>query len=94
MKRIIEDLSRIGKDKWIHFIICCLITQVSFSIFHACGLGAAWVIVAFLLGLGAGVAKEIYDAKHGGTFDRFDLAADFIGAWLGVITLSLMLIPN
>ena len=94
MKRIIEDLGRIGKDKWIHFILCFLITQVSFAICHACGLGVAWVFPTFLLGLGAGIAKEVYDSKHGGQFDRFDLAADFIGAWLGVIVLSLMLIPN
>lgn len=94
MKHFIEDLGRIGKDKWIHFIACYLITQVSFAICHACGLGVIYVAPAFILGFGAGVAKEIYDSKHGGTFDRFDLAADFIGAWLAVIVISLMLIPN
>lgn len=92
MKRIIEALANIGKDKWIHFILCFLITQVSFAICHACGLSAAWVIPAFLLGIGSGIAKEVYDSKHGGIFDRFDLTADFIGALLAIIIILLILI--
>lgn len=94
MKRIIEALASIGKDKWIHFILCFLITQVCFAICHACELSAVCAIPAFLLGLGSGVAKEVYDSKHGGIFDRFDLTADFIGALLAIIIISLMLIPN
>lgn len=92
MKRIIEDLGRIGKDKWIHFIACLLITQISFVVFHACRLSLIFAFVAFLIGLGAGVAKEIYDNKHGGCFDPYDVAADFAGAWLGIVIISLMLI--
>lgn len=32
-----------------------------------------------------GVLKEIYDSKHGGIFDKQDLAADIIGGMSGTI---------
>ena len=92
MKKFIEALASIDKDKWMHFILCFIITQVSFAICHACGLGTAWAIPTFLLGIGAGIAKEVHDSKHGGIFDRFDFTADFIGALLAIIIISLMLI--
>lgn len=42
------------------------------------------IIYPFAISFGLGIAKEVYDSRKGGSgFDRRDLAADFIGAFLG-----------
>jgi hypothetical protein len=45
------------------------------------------VTTSVLVGLGVGLAKEIYDSKHknGDGFDTYDLAADAVGVGLGVL---------
>ena len=91
MKRIIDIINHISKDKLLHFTICFIITLVVFAVPYAFGVGAISVVPAFFVGLGIGALKEWYDKKHGGQFNPYDLAADFIGVWLAVAIISLIL---
>ena len=42
--------------------------------------------------MGAGIGKEIYDSKHGGQFDHYDIISDFIGCFIAVVISALLLI--
>lgn len=92
MGKISNMLAFIGKDKYIHYIVCLLITLFAYAIGTACGLGNWVVAPAIVLALGAGFLKEKYDAKHGGTFDNYDIVADFFGVFTAVVLIAIMLI--
>lgn len=67
-------------DKRKHFWTCLVI-----ALFAGAGLGAWW---SAGLALGAGVAKEAWDSRPGGTgWDWMDLAADAAGALCGAVAL-------
>jgi putative lipoprotein len=64
-------------------------------------LGAVATIItdndqaAFALALAPGFAKEVYDSRRGGTgFSWRDLAADALGAYIGVKFGGLIIRPN
>ncbi|HLY96777.1 MAG TPA: hypothetical protein VKO66_06135 [Sideroxyarcus sp.] len=61
-------------------------------LFSVLTFGTTYVVTkdvktSVLVGLGVGLAKEIYDSKHknGDGFDTHDLAADAVGVGLGVL---------
>ena len=93
MKKIIEWLTGIGKDKWIHFTVCLIITLLAGVITNwlcpdlskAGVMSAAWTV-----GFVAGLTKEIYDEIKSGSSDPYDWAADFIGSTLGAIIVLLL----
>ena len=58
----------LSKDKLYHFIACMVLT----------------VVFGWLVGIIAGVAKEIYDINKSG-FSYKDLTADIIGVGVGMI---------
>lgn len=67
-------------DKAKHFWVCAAL-----ALFGGAGLGAWWGVV---LALGAGVAKEAWDSRPGGTgWDWMDLVADAAGAVCGTVAL-------
>lgn len=79
----------IDKDKLMHFVVCLVLTLVIFIICCACGLSASIASVpAFFGAIIVGVCKEVYDSKHGGVFDHYDIVADFLGAFLGIILVA------
>ena len=89
MSILMNILASIGKDKWIHFTISLLIELFIFAVCRICGFGVWSVIPAFVIALGIGFIKEKIDAKTSG-FNPYDIVADFLGCFLGVILISLM----
>lgn len=73
LSKILVSLGTIASDKLLHFI---------------CGMIAAALIApfrilapyAFIMGVMAGIGKELYDKKKGGKIDWHDMAATVIGA--------------
>ena len=76
MRKIIDLLCRIGKDKLLHFIVSFLITLVCFVILNRFFMNVYLsIICSGLVTLAVGAAKEVYD-KEG---DIKDFMADAIG---------------
>lgn len=86
LKRMI---SFIGKDKYIHFTICLAITLVIYAI-GSIWLGPVAAAPAFVIAILAGIAKERYDKTHGGFYDQYDIVADFLGCFLGLVIIALL----
>lgn len=90
-KTILNILFAIGKDKWIHFTACLVLTLVVFILGCACGLKPAIAAVpAFVIPIAAGVCKELVDKKKTGLLDHYDIVADFLGTFLGVVLIALL----
>jgi putative lipoprotein len=65
------------RDKLLHFAGTAAISAVTYAITDDAK-------IAFAVGFGVGLAKELYDSRKGGTgFDKRDLAADALGAFVG-----------
>lgn len=95
MKKIIEWLTDVGKDKWIHFTVCLIVSLlagiVTKSLYpNLCPAEIACVswVVGYMVGLG----KEIYDEIKTKSSDPYDWAADLIGATLGTVVVLLFVI--
>lgn len=95
MKKIIDWIVGIGKDKWIHFTVCLIVSLlagiVTKSIYpNLCPAKIACVswVVGYMVGLG----KEIYDEIKTKSSDPYDWAADLIGATLGTVVVLLFVI--
>ncbi len=70
-------------DKEKHLAVCFLITLLG-----GAALGAWWGVG---LALGAGVAKEAWDSRPGGTgWDWMDLVADAAGAVCGALAMTVI----
>lgn len=89
MKRITEFLAHIGKDKYIHFAVCLVASLVLFLAGRLAGLIIIPPIAAILIPLALGVWKELRDSRSGGVFDRGDIAADFLGVFVGACLMAL-----
>lgn len=90
--KLIQFISLIGNDKLLHFTVCLLLTLILYAVGSALGLGVIAIAPAFVITMGIGIGKEIYDRKHGGCFDHYDIVSDFIGCFLAIVLISLMLI--
>lgn len=90
--KINNILSFIGKDKIVHFTVCLVLTLLLYAIGSACGLGVIAIAPAFFLTMGIGILKEVYDSKHNGKFDHYDIVSDFLGCFLAVVISALLLI--
>lgn len=76
------------RDKLLHFIVCETLVMVLSIVGRFIGLGNYAYLAGFLIALIAGVGKELHDKKTTG-FDRMDLAADFLGAFAGLVLVFL-----
>ena len=85
-------LFRIPQDKWIHFTVCLIMALFVYAICNICGLGVYGAIPAFVLPMFLGVVKEIVDRKSGGEFDHYDIVADFLGCFVGLVLIAIFLI--
>lgn len=95
MQKIINWLTSIGKDKWIHFIACLIVSLIAGIVTKSlypnlCPAEIACVswVVGYMVGLG----KEIYDEIKTKSSDPYDWAADLIGATLGTVVVLLFVI--
>lgn len=80
MFSVLSGCASVGTDKFMHFgatgIISAFVTCLSEPEYSIVAGGAA--------GIGAGLAKEVYDSRPGGSgFDGADLLADGLGAGVG-----------
>lgn len=92
MKRFIEFLYEVEKDKYIHFICSLLISLFVFAICNLLKLGVYSAVPAITVPLIVGLCKELIDKKKTGNFDKADLATDFLGMFTGLIIIALLLI--
>lgn len=74
---VTKIVNKVGTDKVMHVETCALIAVVAKRCTGSRVIGAA---VAFA----AGLLKELYDTTTGEEFDWKDVAADAIGAVVGV----------
>ena len=91
MSNLSNILASIGKDKYIHFAVCLVLTLVIYAV-ASIWMGPAAVALGFVVAILAGIGKEFYDKKKTGLFDPYDIVADFLGAFLGVVIIALLLI--
>ena len=71
-------------DKLLHFAFSFIIMIVFDLIARMIGCNQS-ILLAAILTMFVGIAKELYDEKQGGRFDGWDLLADFIGVALAII---------
>lgn len=78
-------ISKIAKDKLLHFTCSLILVFVSAGVCNLFKLDKTITfIISFVLVLIIGIIKEIIDSKRGGKFDFKDLIADFTGIILGI----------
>lgn len=79
MENIITKIvDKVGSDKVMHVETCALIAVVAKRY-----TGSA--VIGFVVALGVGLLKELYDKASGEDFDWRDVAADAVGAVAGVL---------
>lgn len=77
MENIITKIvDKVGSDKVMHVETCALVAVVA----KRCTGSAA---IGFVVALGVGLLKELYDKSTGEEFDWRDVAADAVGAVVG-----------
>lgn len=73
-KAVLSWLGGIRQDRLLHFVAGLLIVAV-------CALWHVLAPYAWVLGVLAGVGKEVYDERSGGYADAWDFAATAAGAF-------------
>lgn len=91
MSNLSNIFASIGKDKWAHFAISLALVLVIYAV-GSIWLGAVAAAPAFVIALAVGIIKEYADKKGNGVFDPYDIVADFLGCFLGVVIIALLLI--
>ena len=92
MRDWIKFIFAAGKDKWMHFSVCIILTLVVFAICFALGLGKMAIVPAIVVTALVGVGKEIYDKKKTGLFEQGDILADMFGIMIGCIIALIIVI--
>lgn len=80
-------------DKILHAVVCAVIAVIVGMVMNAV-MGFEYKLanafVGFLAAVLVGVAKEAYDLfSKKGIADKYDLAADFIGALIGAAMIAI-----
>ena len=84
--KFVDFLSTIPVDKYIHCIVSMIVASI---LMHVLPFGRiAGFVSSVLLAIAVGVAKEQYDKKDYGLFDKKDIYADIIGSFLGALMSS------
>lgn len=78
-----KALSAVPVDKYIHVVVCIVIAGLIAHIVPCPKVISA--IVAVVVTIAIGVAKEFYDKKDYGLFDWNDILADVCGAVIGAL---------
>lgn len=95
MYRFIEKISnflfRFGKDRYIHYSLSLVLTQLLTALMFIIGLGGWSIFIGPVLVLCLGFAKEFYDEKNGEGFEPYDVVWDFLGVFTGIVLMILIL---
>lgn len=79
-------LIKIGVDKYLHFIVCLLISFITSKLINVFSTLLISLFAGFLFAVFIGVLKEVYDSyQQNNYFDKNDLKADIIGSIIGVL---------
>lgn len=82
-EKFVDFLSTIPVDKYIHCIVSMIVASI---LMHILPFGSiVGFVLSVLLAIAVGVAKELYDKKDYGLFDKKDIYADIIGAFIGTL---------
>jgi len=78
----------IPQDKMLHFSACYIVSSGSSTLlsYKYSKKKAMWI--GFGLGVSVGIAKEVYDIKHGHS-DMKDIYADILGAAAGALVVRI-----
>ena len=78
----------IPQDKMLHFSACYIISSGSSTLlsYKYTKKQAMWMGIG--LGISVGIAKEVYDIKHGHS-DINDIYADILGATMGAVVVRI-----
>lgn len=84
------NINNIGRDKLLHIVVSAFIATcikgafaISLIMLDRVDLAIYTFTLAYIGTIAVGVCKEIYDWRKGGLFDKKDILADFLGAYLG-----------
>lgn len=88
IEKILDFLSRISKDKLLHFTISLIIFEVSFKLINfidSIDINSKYIIAAFIT-LFFIISKEIYDStKKEHSFEILDIISGIIGLFVGYL---------
>lgn len=87
MKKLIEKLGKVAADKWLHFIVGLVLSQLTIALLCAVQND---IILAYGAGmavaLAAGFVKELKDGSHADVQDfLFTLVGGVVGALLALL---------
>lgn len=82
-EKLVGSLSTIPVDKYIHCVVSMIVASILMHILPFSRI--AGFVSSVLLAIAVGVAKELYDKKDYGLFDKKDIYADIIGAFFGAL---------
>lgn len=87
MKKILELISKLQKDKWMHFGVSTVLAA-AIKLFASIFIPSYLYLfsIAFLVTVVIGAMKEIYDKRTGkGSPELSDFVADVLGAIVGAL---------
>ncbi|MBR1434154.1 MAG: hypothetical protein IJ584_03460 [Bacteroidales bacterium] len=91
IKKLTDFLFRFGKDRYIHYSLSLVLTQLLTALMLIIGLGNWSIFIGPALVLCLGFAKEFYDEKNGEGFEPYDVVWDFLGVFTGIVLMILIL---
>ena len=81
-------IGQIQQDKLLHLSGCYIVSATTTTLLLDRYPERKAARIGFAVGVGVGIAKEIYDIKYG-TPSAGDLVADIIGAGLGAVVIRI-----
>ena len=81
-------IGQIQQDKLLHLSGCYIVSSTTTTLLLDRYSERKAARIGFAVGVGVGIAKEIYDIKYG-TPSAGDLVADIIGAGLGAVVIRI-----
>ena len=81
---MLKQITDISKDKWLHFVFSLVGSMMLSALLGFTGLKGLAVVIGCGVVFLAGVCKELWDRKHGGTPEIGDMVADFFGVFVSM----------
>lgn len=91
LNKLMDFFFHFGVDRYIHFTVSLVLTILIAGTLGIAGVGSIALAIAPAFVMALGVAKEFYDKKTTGRFDRNDIVSDFLGIFLAVVLMVLVI---